>query len=525
MRWRVRVAVLVSIALGGALAVQLVRSEVGKKSHHFALYRPGETSAFKVVKHQLAFSPLAPPFAAGERFYLIGAKRGGCSAEGKARDPLMVLALDPSTLAVTELPAVGAPEARIEPRIVAVEDGFFVIGGRQRDQFDDCLLQHDTLLRLAVWAQGALPLGGLSSVDRFLDQLIERRVRRGRSVDEGRIVHETYRYRFSQQAWERMPSLDLLADGDPNETYLESADFRSGVGANLIAPGVVGSGVEFLLDLESEHRVPIPTLQSLGERGILIENSWSEPSILDGKLILFFPQGTRSARSAAAIDEQNGEERRALEALPDDESWQRGFAQLAERVTPHAGLMFDFKVGAWSPINSAGAPWQQQFDEFHGTTAVSRGKLVVFTGESKRPGGIYDPQSDRWTPVAREGAPQLDAMEAVSVKGAAIGELIAVFYSSAPTYDGNTHDRTVHLFDVARNSWRALPAAAGDVLTAATESSDHLLLWSSENERLEWLDLASGLRNPLVVAPQFTGFQFAASANGALFYNLHDSGE
>lgn len=522
MRRGLWIAAAALMAGAGLATAHLMQVEGRRISHHFAVYRPGEASPFAEFKERIAFSPLAGPLAVGERFYLVGAKQGRCSAAGKTRDPLMILALDPSTQQVEELPAVDAPEARTDPRVVAVDDGLLLLGGQQRAELGECLGHNDLTLRLAIWAYEHLPLARVPTLDKAFDDFVGKRSMRVAAPEVPTFVRESYRYRFSRRAWERVTALDVDSVGEASDEFVEPFDDRVPISASApeLVPNVGSSGNAYHLDLVAERRVSVPSLDTLAERGIPIENSWVKPSIIDGKLVLFFPQGTLSARSAAAINDQNREERRSLEELPVDESWQNRLNQLAAAVAPHAGLVFDIKAGSWSPINSAGAPWQQPYDEFHGTTATDARRLVVFTGEAKRPGAIYDPRTDRWTPITRQGAPSLDSMEA-----ATFGAEIAAFYTSDPAYDGKPRDRNIYLYNAARNSWRTLAGVPGPMITSVTETSRHLLLWSATEERLEWLDGASAIRTPLIVAPHFAGFQFAVTSDVALLYNVDESGE
>ncbi len=219
----VRIALMALVA-AGCVAQYLRWREHGVRLHTFSLYRPGAATPFAVFKHRLAFAPLVPPIAAGERFYFIGAKDGECSAYSNRSDPITIFSLDPSTQEVIELPSNGAPVARIAPRIIPADDGFVLLGGgRSAWSSDYCDPPSELPLTLVFWAYQTFPLERIFSSGNLIGLLLRVGILKN-AVDHGLLpVHESYRYRLSVHEWQRAPSLDLTDDEEPVDDHTSTS--------------------------------------------------------------------------------------------------------------------------------------------------------------------------------------------------------------------------------------------------------------------------------------------------------------
>ena len=508
------------LALGGVLfTFHFLTGEQGARTVNLAVFRPGEAKPTMVVRRRIPFDTVTDPIAIGDRFYLLGAKKGRCSAAGIKKDPFLIYAFDPAGGELIELPGAGAPAARTDPRLVTTDDGFLLFAGQQSDEDTACEPRDEYFWKILFWSYDTFSLERFYPIDNVLELAMDLgRGPRPLTLQE-RIIPETYRYRISRQAWERVPALDLLRASDVTEAeaLFEPFEVRSGGDSEVavLVQHVSSKGPDAYLDSTSEKRIAIPFFDGLEEEGIHVQANPPPPVTIGRKLLFYFPEHTISALSAADLNKQFEMERRWLKEMPRDDVLPSYRNRITHTVSPRPGLVFDLDKGSWSPMNSLGAPRPIEYRAFPGAAAAMGDMLVVFTGEAKRPGAMYDHRTDRWTPISRKGAPQTAAM-----KVGRWGERLVAFESDPGSGDGKPVDRTIYLFHPASNSWSAYPVAPGlSSVQSVSVIADHLLLSSGYGSEFEWLSLKQSIRTQLLIGPEFREYQFATTRNVAMIYS------
>ncbi len=510
-----------SVLTGIGVTCTLLSDDAEPMLHRVALFRPGESTSYAAAVHTLPFQSVLPPIAVGTKFFLLGAKHGVCSGVAARSDPFILYSIDSGTGEFTELLSKGAPLARRDARILPVADGFLLLGGYRNLADSSCDRSSQLLFRLVSAAYEWLPLERIYSSDDAFAQLFRHERRITPLPFDQALMREAYHYSTVTNSWERVPSLDLVSvETEEDLNALQELD-RLGSGTTVLAPTLdVGKQAGYL-DREGRRWVPVPSLDSLVDSGLQAENDWLRPTEVDGKVVLYFPEGTLSARSAEAINEQRNAEAQALAELREGEEdrWSEKLDALSLRTTSHAGLVFDLATERWAPMSSSGAPPRIPHGLFMGVGTKVNDRYLVLTGDPDRPGAVYDPRADRWKGISSVGAPAVGLIQALAFQ-----DKVIVYPAPGELYGPQSKDRTLYLYDLKANRWSSILSPTLRPISTVLDAGSQLLLVDETSDILEWVDPNTGRRTVFNAPPELSGFGFASSKDAVLLYTVAELG-
>lgn len=157
------------------------------------------------------------------------------------------------------------------------------------------------------------------------------------------------------------------------------------------------------------------------------------------------------------------------------------------------GAAYDPAADRWRPLSNEGAPAGRQspFAFWTGDRMlVWGGRQSAFGNDDHEDGALYDPRTDRWTPMRAPGAP-LGFRRGFGEVGFT-GQKLVVWGGST----GVGHLQTGAIYDVASDGWSAIAADGppGFVLFhSAVWAGARLLLWGQDPSAKPKLKAVAGL--------------------------------
>jgi N-acetylneuraminic acid mutarotase len=171
--------------------------------------------------------------------------------------------------------------------------------------------------------------------------------------------------------------------------------------------------------------------------------------------------------------------------------WGGNSAEMSLEPTLGTGGMYDPLSNAWSPVASAGAPTAREF-----ASAVWTGSRMIVWGGLKfnemappsvfNNGGIFDPLTNSWKPVATLGAPSARYGHSAVWTGSEMivwgGNSKPFLFAGPNGFDGAAPEAVVGdpgpvndggIYDPVANAWRAISK-----LNAPSPRADHTAIWT-----------------------------------------------